>query len=437
MRKLTLILIFFILLITGSCNKSSDEYFDLSKGKLWKSNPQQVLTKDEVQEEIQVKMRRLNKFLKIHQLDGILLTQVRNFYWITAGTVNNQIVLNKDVGAASLLLMKDGNKYVICNASEASRLMDEGLKDLGYELKIYNWFEANPTKDVRGKIIKQIAGEGRIGSDIDFPGTVNIAGYFKQIRYSLTDTEIKRYRWLGEQVTEAVSDVCYALKPGMEEYQIESMTAGELRSRGILPTVLLIGVDERIYKYRHALPGGARLKKYAMINVVAEKWGMPIAVTRFVHFGPLPEDLESKIKRAAWVNAKYQESTVPGKSCAAIFDECRSWYAKVGVPEEWRKHHQGGAIGYDDRDYVIYPGIEDVVQDKQSFAWNPTITGAKVEDTIIAFEDHIEVITQSGDWPMIIVDLDGKTYPQPGILIRDPQTGKIIPQEEITISETK
>jgi hypothetical protein len=37
---------------------------------------------------------------------------------------------------------------------------------------------------------------------------------------------------------------------------------------------------------------------------------------------------------------------------------------------------------------------------------------------------------------MIIVDLDGKTYPQPGILIRDPQTGNIIPQEEITISET-
>jgi antitoxin VapB len=428
LKKLTFILFFFVLLITSSCNKSGDEYSDLSKGKLWKGNPQQVLTKDEVQEEIQVKMRGLNKFLKIHQLDGILLTQVRNFYWITAGTANNQIVLNKDVGAASLLLMKDGNKYVICNTIEAGRLMDEGLKDLGYQLRIYNWFEANPTKDVRGKIIKQIAGEGRIGSDIDFPGTVNIAGKFKQIRYSLTDTEIKRYRWLGEQVTEAVSDVCYALKPGMDEYQIESITASELRSRGILPTVLLIGVDERIHKYRHALPGGAKLKKYAMINVVAEKWGMPIAVTRFVHFGPLPEDLELKIKRTAWVNAKYQGATVPGKSCAAIFDECRSLYAKVGVPEEWRKHHQGGAIGYDDRDYVIYPGIEDVVQDKQAFAWNPTITGAKVEDTIIAFEDHIEVITQSGDWPMIIVDLDGKTYPQPGILIRDPQTCNIIPQ---------
>ncbi len=436
MRQLTISLLFLILIISISCTKSNDEFSGSFLGNIWKNNPPLILTADEVQMEIQEKIKRLNKFLITHQLDGILLTQVRNFYWITAGTANNQIVLNKDVGAASLLLMKDGTKYVICNTIEAGRLMDEGLKDLGYELKIYNWFEANPTKDVRGKIIKQIAGEGKIGSDIDFPETVNIAGKFKQIRYSLTDTEIKRYRWLGEQVTEAVSDVCYALKPGMDEYQIESITAGELRSRGILPTVLLIGVDERIYKYRHALPGGAKLKKYAMVNVVAEKWGMPIAVTRFVHFGPLPEDLELKIKRTAWVNAKYQESTVPGKSCAAIFDECCSWYAKAGVPEEWRKHHQGGAIGYDDRDYVIYPGIEDIVQDKQAFAWNPTITGAKVEDTIIAFEDHIEVITQSGDWPMIIVDLDGKTYPQPGILIRDPQTGNIIPQEEITISET-
>jgi antitoxin VapB len=423
LRKLTISSLFFILIISSSCTKSNDELASSSLGNIWKNNPPQILTGDEVRMEIQEKMKRLNKFLITHRLDGILLTQVRNFYWITAGT--------------ALLLMKDGKKYVICNASEASRLMDEGLKDLGYELKIYSWFAANPTNDVRGKIIKKIAGEGRIGSDINFPETVNIAGKFKEIRYSLTDTEIKRYRWLGEQVTEAVSDVCYALKPGMDEYQIELITAAELRSRGILPTVLLIGVDERVYKYRHALPGGAKLKKYAMINVVAEKWGMPIAVTRFVHFGPLPEDLKLKIKRTAWVNAKYQEATVPGKSCAAIFDECRSWYAKVGVPEEWQKHHQGGAIGYDDRDYVIYPGIEDVVQDKQAFAWNPTITGAKVEDTIIAFEDHIEVITQSGDWPMIFVDLDGKTYPQPGILTVDPQTGNIIPQEEITISETK
>jgi hypothetical protein len=67
---------------------------------------------------------------------------------------------------------------------------------------------------------------------------------------------------------------------------------------------------------------------------------------------------------------------------------------------------------------VIYPKVEETVQERQAFAWNPTITGTKVENTIIAFKDHIEVVTTSDDWPMIKIELNGKTYPQPGILIR-------------------
>jgi antitoxin VapB len=177
-------------------------------------------------------------------------------------------------------------------------------------------------------------------------------------------------------------------------------------------------VDERVFKYRHALPGGAVLKNYAMINVVAEKWGMPIAVTRFVHFGPLPDELKSKLEKTARINAEYEAATVPGKSCAEIFEQCKQWYADAGYPGEWEKHHQGGAIGYDDRDYVIYPGIKETVQASQAFAWNPTITGAKVEETIVAFDDHVEVVTVSDNWPMITVDLLGKKYDQPGILVR-------------------
>ncbi|OPX35800.1 hypothetical protein B1H10_00385 [candidate division KSB1 bacterium 4484_188] len=388
-----------------------------SRADIWKGLPNQLLTPDEVQTEISLKMHRVKDFLKTEGLDGMLLTQVRNFYWMTAGLANNQIVLNKDVGAASLLIMKDGSRFLICSGSEAPRLMNETLGKLGYTLRMYNWYEANPVKDTRGEIIKSIARGGKIGSDIDYPGTVNVANQFKKLRYSLTDTEIKRYRWLGKQTTEAVETVCRHLKPGMDEFRIEAMTAAEIRSRGILPTVLLIGSDDRIYQYRHALPAGAKLKKYAMVNVVAEKWGMPIAVTRFVHFGPLPEELKSKLEKTARVNAYYQKATVPGASTGDIFEMCKHWYAEVGFEGEWKKHHQGGAIGYDDREYVIYPGIREVVQEKQAFAWNPTITGAKVEDTMIVYKDHFEVITRTDDWPTVDIKIDGKVYPQPAILV--------------------
>jgi len=369
-----------------------------------------------------------------NNLEGMLFTQVRNFYWITAGTMNNQIVLNKDNGAASALVLKDGRKYLVCNGSESGRLMDEGMKKLGYELLEYKWYEANPIKDVRGELLKSVVPSGKIGSDVDFPGTTNIANLFKPLRYSLMDSEIKRYRWLAENTTQAVEEVCRKISVGMDEFEIEAITSAELRARGIFPTVLLTSVDNRIFKYRHGLPGGAELKKYAMINVVAEKWGMPIAVTRFVHFGELDAELKNKFEKTAIVNALYQEATKPGVNVNNIFESCKNWYEKVGFKDEWMKHHQGGAIGYDDREYVIYPGNENIVQIDQAFAWNPTITGAKVEDTILILENGFDVLTKTGTWPMIIVKLNGKVYPQPGVLIRDVQSGNEVEQTNVEIT---
>lgn len=410
-----------------SCTKQVPEKSDQNQKKIDLKTARDFNYKMEIEE----KLERVKYFLAENKLDGILLTQVRNVYWITAGLANNQIVLNKDIGAASLLLMKDGKKYLICNGAEAQRMMDESLKELGYELIKYSWYESNPVKDVRSEIIKQF---GKIGSDIDYPGTVNVADKFKPLRYSLNKYELVRYRYVAQMSTEAVAEVCMKIKPGMNEYEIETMTANALRDRQILPTVLLTAVDERIYNYRHALPGGAVLKNYAMINICAEKWGMPIAVTRFVHFGPLPDELKTKLEKTAIVNAHYQEFTRPGIAASEIFEKMKEWYKSVGYENEWMLHHQGGAIGYDDREWVIYPGIKEVVQENQAFAWNPTITGAKVEETMIVTKDGFEVVTKSDDWPMIIVNLNGKKYPQPAVLVRDEKSFERITQNEVIIN---
>lgn len=399
---------------------TSFSYFSCTKPVPEKSEQKKFVLKSardfNYKMEIEEKLDRVNKFLAQNKLDGILLTQVRNVYWITAGLSNNQIVLNKDVGAASLLILKNGKKYLVCSSSEAQRMMDEALKELGYELIQYNWYEANPVKDVRGGLIKQF---GKIGSDVDYPGTINIADKFKPLRYSFNDYEVIRYAYVARISTEAAAEVCMKIKPGMNEFEIETITANALRDRQIIPTVLLTAVDKRIYDYRHALPGGAVLENYAMINICAEKWGMPIAVTRFVHFGPLPDELKTKLEKTAIVNAHYQEFTKPGIPASEIFEKMKVWYKSVGYENEWMLHHQGGAIGYDDREWVIYPDIKEVVQNNQPFAWNPTITGAKVEETIIVNQNGFEVLTKSNNWPMIIVNLNGKKYPQPSILIRD------------------
>lgn len=41
------------------------------------------------------------------------------------------------------------------------------------------------------------------------------------------------------------------------------------------------------------------------------------------------------------------------------------------------------------------------MQERQAFAWNPTITGTKVEDTALVIGDNVELITSTPDWPVI------------------------------------
>jgi hypothetical protein len=57
------------------------------------------------------------------------------------------------------------------------------------------------------------------------------------------------------------------------------------------------------------------------------------------------------------------------------------------------------------------------VQDRQAFAWNPSITGSKVEETCIASSDGIEMITTTPGWPVIAIKVDGEgKYLLPDVL---------------------
>ncbi|HEX2983517.1 MAG TPA: hypothetical protein VHO28_08255, partial [Ignavibacteriales bacterium] len=114
------------------CSCAQKEEQKVPVNEIWKGNANQLLTKDEVNQEIAEKTERVVKFLNENNLDAVLLTQVRNFYWITAGAAYNQIVLNKDAGAATIIGTKTGEKYLLCSGSEVGRLMDESLGALGY-----------------------------------------------------------------------------------------------------------------------------------------------------------------------------------------------------------------------------------------------------------------------------------------------------------------
>jgi Xaa-Pro dipeptidase len=76
-----------------------------------------------------------------------------------------------------------------------------------------------------------------------------------------------------------------------------------------------------------------------------------------------------------------------------VFEDCRRLYAQVGYPDEWQLHHQGGSTGYRSREVIATPHTHDLIQVNQAFAWNPSITGAKAEETFVLTEAGPEVVT--------------------------------------------
>jgi hypothetical protein len=66
---------------------------------------------------------------------------------------------------------------------------------------------------------------------------------------------------------------------------------------------------------------------------------------------------------------------------------------------------------------VAHPQCTEEVHENQAFAWNPSITGTKVEETAIAFADRIEVITATPGWPSIPIEIEGREYLLPDVLV--------------------
>jgi antitoxin VapB len=88
----------------------------------------------------------------------------------------------------------------------------------------------------------------------------------------------------------------------------------------------------------------------------------------------------------------------------------------VGFADEINRHHQGGACGYRTRDWVAHPASAQTVFANQAFAWNPSITGTKVEETGISSLDGFEIVTTTPGFPQIMVCENGREYLSPGIL---------------------
>jgi Xaa-Pro aminopeptidase len=351
-------------------------------------------------QEFQARQRQLDVWLERHALEGVLLWRRQNFSWVTCGR-QNHIANNSPVGVAAILATRE-QMLCLTNNIEAPRILAEELTSTGIEVLSYPWSDQAAART----FLEQVIAGRRVAEDTDEPGLglplPRLPGDFCELRWSLSPWEIARYRHGGRRSAVAMEAAARQLKPGMTEHEAAGLLDHHLHASGCLPLVTLIAADDRIERFRHPIPTRQPIRRHVMLVTCAESAGLISCLTRFVHFGAVDTDLKRKHQAVANIDAAVNLATKPGRTFGEIFSKLQQAYAREGFADEWQLHHQGGSTGYATRETLARPGDSTTVRESQAFAWNPSITGTKSEDTVLVTSDGVEVLTaHSSDWPSI------------------------------------
>lgn len=196
--------------------------------------------------EFEEKRRRVTAFLNEKKLDAVLLSLQSNVSWLTCGTESHISIASTESSASVLITPQ--KCYVIANNIEAPRFEVEEIGELGIKIQSFAWH--TPGEQI--SLVKKLA-VGKISSDDGKVGE-NIGEDFSSLRYSLTETEVSRYRELGKNARIILEEIARAIKPGQKECSVAGNLAKSLLDVNITPIAFFVAADERIEEYRHPLP---------------------------------------------------------------------------------------------------------------------------------------------------------------------------------------
>lgn len=357
--------------------------------------------------EVQTKLARARQIMADHNVDALWLRTVNNVAWITGG-LDVAVNTADTVGVATVLITAD-KAQVVTNTIEGPRVINEdAIEERGFEVVAHPWQLGGP-----------LGADGALGVDLASEGATDLSREIGLTRARLLPVEVKRFRTLGRVCANAMEAAIGRVEPGMTEYEIAGALANETFARGATPIVNLIATDERIFKVRHPLPTGKVMDRYAMLVLCGRTAGLVCSVTRLVHFGALSDELQQKSAACATIDARINAASKPGAVLGDLFGVLQAAYADVGFADEWKLHHQGGPAGYGAREIIANPSETAALSADMVCAWNPSITGVKVEDSILVTPDGPEILTAIDGWPKLAVEVDGLTLKRPLIKVVD------------------
>ena len=320
------------------------------------------------------RVTQVRELLERRGAASCLLTSRKNFAWITAGGANH-VVLASEQGAAPLLVTWD-EVVLLAPVNEAARVAVEELDGLPIEVVSLDWFDADAAA---AEARRRTPGEPLSDDALDAELTT--------LRSVLSPFDRERLAWLGGAARDALESAVGGVRAGDTEDAVVGRLVGRLAGEGIRVPVCLAAADGRIERYRHPLPTATRVERRLMAVIVAERWGLHVAATRFAELDAPSGELAARLDATRAVQRAMHEATQPGRTLGDVLEAARAAYRDTGFAEEWQLHHQGGTIAYRGRERIAVPGDATRIEPGMAFAWNPSITGAKVEDTFVLEED--------------------------------------------------
>ena len=357
--------------------------------------------------ELQDKLDAIRAVLEARDLAGLRLRGVDWFAWATCGG-SSAVILTAETGVGEVLVTRAG-AWVLTDSIEAERLRAEEAP-AGLEIWSGPWNA--PTE--REAFVDQQLGGGRLASDRPAPGERPLPAELVAAKRRLGPEELDRYRALGVDAAAAMTEVLTQATPDWTEHRLAGVGAEALWARGIHPTLTLVGGERRLPIYRHATAGLDPLGARAMLVFCGRRHGLYANLTRFVYFREpsaeerrLADDV-ARVEAAAWA------ASTPRATVGEVYRMIVEAYAGLGHPGAELGHHQGGTTGYLSRELVARPGMDDAIEANTALAWNPSLPGAKIEDTVVTSERGLEILTVDPAWPTVTVD--GR--PRPDLLVK-------------------
>ena len=333
--------------------------------------------------EVDVRLDVVRELLARRGAQRAVLRSRCNFAWLTIGG-DGHVVLSTESAVAPIAIDARSAR-VLAPVNEADRLADEELTGLPFEIERRPWESAPQFDGVRDR-------QTLVDEDLEEE--------LSSVRAVLGDLEQQRMAWLGRRVTAVLDTVAADLRPGLTELEVSAEIARGLVADGIRAAVLLVAADDRIARYRHPLPTILPIKRRAMLVAVAERWGLHVALTRVRELEQPSADLDRRRRATQDVLGAMLMASTPGRTLGSILEVAQRAYADAGFPSEWRLHHQGGLLGYRPRERLATPGDATALTPGMAVAWNPSITGAKLESSHLLTDSSVQLRALTGAEPI-------------------------------------